>query len=201
MEARLIYSVDGVDFELERMPLEELDLFTYKHFLTEEDIIDSPRYSELLNCLSRDGKVKVVYDGYDIPVDTIDHLLALGGDPYERVQVLSVLTRDRKIQPIISVIKQSIAGTLSSKKVVEEFHDKFKDQFTAKEELLYCDGMVFKYEPNVFNGIKRIINEALGGSSGYVTGRVFLDGLSNFESIENIDNKGRLCAPCLVKKK
>lgn len=191
----------GADFELERMPLEELDLFTYKHFMSEEDIIESPRYSELLNCLSRDGQVKILYDGYDVPVDVIDHLAMLGGDPYDRQQVLSVLTRDRKIKPAIVDFKQSIAGTLSNRKVVEEFHDKFKEQFTAKEELLYWDGMMFEYPPNVFEGVKRIVNGALNGPSGYVAGRVFLDGLSNFESVKNKDTKGRLCAPCLTRKK
>ena len=44
----------------------------------------------------------------------------------------------------------------------------------------------------VFEGIKRIINDTTAHSEGYFVGRMFVDGLSRFETVKNKDEKGRL---------
>ena len=53
----------------------------------------------------------------------------------------------------------------------------------------------------VFEGIKRIIDDATGHCDGYFVGRMFIDGLSRFETVKNKDEKGRLVSPKVFQKK
>lgn len=200
MEARLVYIVGGEVIELERGEFEALDEFTYSGFESEEDIINSPKYREKLAHLPKDGEVKVAFSGYDIPIKALDYFTEFGNNPFDGEQTMSVLVSGRGIGPSKRSLRENIVRTLSSEEVVREFHDNFKHRYTKREEFLYCVGMINENDQDVFEGIRRILNEATDGYDGYFVGRVFLDGLSKYESVKNKDKNGVLYSPKLIKK-
>ena len=200
MKARLVYFVDGMAVELESMDFEALDELTYAAFGSEEDIIESPRYYDKLKGLPKNGQVKVAFSGFDIPVRAVDYYAELGNNPFDGEQTMSVLVGNRRIGPSKRSIRENIARTLCDEAVVREFHDTFKHRYTPREEFLFCIGMLLENDKDVFEGVKRILDEATAGYEGYFVGRAFLDGLGRFESVKNKDEKGVLYSPKLVKK-
>lgn len=201
MNARLVYIVNGVEIELESMDFEALDQLTYSTFGSEEEIIESPRYQGKLKNLPKNGEVKVAFDGMEVPVKAIDYFAEFGFNPFKKgSQYLCVLVGERKIGPTVRSIRENIVRTLCDVEVVEEFYEMFKDRYTPKERLFYHAGMLNENNELVFEGIKRIINDATGHSDGYLVGRAFIDGLSEYKSVKNKDEKGRLCSPKVFKK-
>lgn len=201
MVARLVYLVDGQEIELEKMSLDSLDSLTYNAFGSEDEIIDSPRYEKIFDKLPRTGEVKVAYDALDVPIRSIDYFSEFGFDPFKKqTHYLSVLTGDRKISPNIHNIRENIVRTLCDIEVVEEFYEMFRDRYTPKERLMYNAGMLNENDKLVFEGIKRIINDATDHQDGYFVGRMFIDGLSKFDSVKNKDEKGRIVSPKVYKK-
>lgn len=202
MLAKLVYIVDGQEIELEKMDLEALDQLTYAAFGSEEDVIESPRYDEKLSALPKNGEVKVAFDGMEVPIKAIDYFAEFGFDPFKQgSQYLCVLVHDRKIGPTVRGLRENIVRTLSDVSVVEEFYEMFKERFTPKERFYYTMGMFSENDRLVFDGIKRIINDTTAHSDGYFVGRMFIDGLSRFESVKNKDEKGRLVSPKVYNKK
>ena len=110
------------------------------------------------------------------------------------------MTGDRKISPNVHNIRENIVRTLCDIEVVEEFYEMFKDRYTPKERLMYNAGMLNENDKLVFEGIKRIINDATDHQDGYFVGRMFIDGLSKFDSVKNKDEKGRIISPKVYKK-
>lgn len=201
MVARLVYLVDGQEIELEKMSLDSLDSLTYNAFGSEDEIIDSPRYEKIFDKLPRTGEVKVAYDALEVPIRLIDYFSEFGFDPFKKqTHYLSVLTGDRKISPNVHNIRENIVRTLCDIEVVEEFYEMFKDRYTPKERLMYNAGMLNENDKLVFEGIKRIINDATDHQDGYFVGRMFIDGLSKFDSVKNKDEKGRIVSPKVYKK-
>lgn len=201
MVARLVYLVDGQEIELEKMSLDSLDSLTYNAFGSEDEIIDSPRYEKIFDKLPRTGEVKVAYDALEIPIRLIDYFSEFGFDPFKKqTHYLSVLTGDRKISPNVHNIRENIVRTLCDIEVVEEFYEMFRDRYTPKERLMYNAGMLNANDKLVFEGIKRIINDATDHQDGYFVGRMFIDGLSKFDSVKNKDEKGRIVSPKVYKK-
>lgn len=201
MVARLVYLVDGQEIELEKMSLDSLDSLTYNAFGSEDEIIDSPRYEKIFDKLPRTGEVKVAYDALEVPIRLIDYFSEFGFDPFKKqTHYLSVLTGDRKISPNVHNIRENIVRTLCDVEVVEEFYEMFKDRYTPKERLMYNAGMLNENDKLVFEGIKRIINDATDHQDGYFVGRMFIDGLSKFDSVKNKDEKGRIVSPKVYKK-
>lgn len=201
VEAKLVYIIDGVQVELESMELEALDQFTYNVFDKEEDILNSPRYKNKLGDLPKGGELKVVFNGFDVPVTALDYFTAFGNDPFNGEQSLDVLVGSREIAPSERSFRLNVARTLNNVRVVKEFHDVFKDSFTKKEEFCFVSGLMSGNPDDIFMGIKRIIGEAISGADGYLIGRVFLDGMSKFEHVRNKDEKGRLYSAKLLQKK
>ena len=202
MVARLVYLVDGQEIELEKMSLDALDDLTYSAFGTEEDIINSLRYEKLLDKVSKDGEVKVAYDALEVPLKTIDYVAGFGFDPFhQQVQYMSVLVGDRKIGPTLRSLRENIIRTLSDIDVVQDFYEIFKDKYNAKERLYYSAGMLYENDKLVFDGIRRIVDEATNHSEGYLAGRIFIDGLSKLDSVKNKDEKGRIVSPKVYEKK
>lgn len=201
VDAKLVYIVDGVAVELECMELEMLDQFTYNGFDKEEDILNSPRYKNKLVNLPKGGELKVVFNGFDVPVTALDYFTAFGNDPFKGEQSLDVLVGSREIAPSERSFRLNVARTLNNVKVVKEFHDVFIDNFTKEEEFYYVFGLTNGNPEDIFRGIKRIIGEAISGSDGYLVGRIFLDGMSRFEHVKNKDEKGRLYSAKLLQKK
>ena len=202
MVARLVYIVDGIETELEKMEFEALDQLTYAAFGSEEDIIESPRYTSKLEHLPKNGEVKIAFDGMEVPVKAIDYFAEFGFDPFKRgSQYMSVLVHDRKIGPTTRSLRENIARTLCDVEVVEEFYEMFKERYTPRERFYHTIGMMGENDKLVFEGIKRIINDATGHSEGYFVGRMFVDGLSRFETVKNKDEKGRLVSPKVFFKK
>lgn len=201
MVARLVYLVDGQEIELEKMSLDSLDSLTYNAFGSEDEIIDSPRYEKIFDKLPKTGEVKVAYDALEVPIRSIDYFSEFGFDPFKKqTHYLSVLTGDRKISPNVHNIRENIVRTLCDIEVVEEFYEMFKDRYTPKERLMYNAGMLNENDKLVFEGIKRIINDATDHQDGYFVGRMFIDGLSKFDSVKNKDEKGRIVSPKVYKK-
>lgn len=201
MVARLVYLVDGQEIELEKMSLDSLDSLTYNAFGSEDEIIDSPRYEKIFDKLPRTGEVKVAYDALEVPIRLIDYFSEFGFDPFKKqTHYLSVLTGDRKISPNVHNIRENIVRTLCDIEVVEEFYEMFRDRYTPKERLMYNAGMLNENDKLVFEGIKRIINDATDHQDGYFVGRMFIDGLSKFDSVKNKDEKGRIVSPKVYKK-
>lgn len=201
MVARLVYLVDGQEIELEKMSLDSLDSLTYNAFGSEDEIIDSPRYEKIFDKLPRTGEVKVAYDALEVPIRLIDYFSEFGFDPFKKqTHYLSVLTGDRKISPNVHNIRENIVRTLCDIEVVEEFYEMFRDRYTPKERLMYNAGMLNANDKLVFEGIKRIINDATDHQDGYFVGRMFIDGLSKFDSVKNKDEKGRIVSPKVYKK-
>lgn len=201
MVARLVYLVDGQEIELEKMSLASLDSLTYNAFGSEDEIIDSPRYEKIFDKLPKTGEVKVAYDALEVPIRSIDYFSEFGFDPFKKqTHYLSVLTGDRKISPNVHNIRENIVRTLCDIEVVEEFYEMFKDRYTPKERLMYNAGMLNENDKLVFEGIKRIINDATDHQDGYFVGRMFIDGLSKFDSVKNKDEKGRIVSPKVYKK-
>lgn len=201
MVARLVYLVDGQEIELEKMSLDSLDSLTYNAFGSEDEIIDSPRYEKIFDKLPRTGEVKVAYDALEVPIRSIDYFSEFGFDPFKKqTHYLSVLTGDRKISPNVHNIRENIVRTLCDVEVVEEFYEMFRDRYTPKERLMYNAGMLNENDKLVFEGIKRIINDATDHQDGYFVGRMFIDGLSKFDSVKNKDEKGRIVSPKVYKK-
>ena len=200
MEARLVYIVNGAVVELERDEFETLDELTYKGFNSVNDIINSKRYSKKIGHLPKNGEVKIAFNGFDVPMESLDYFTEFGYNPFDGDQTMSVLVSDRGIGPSKRCIRENIVRTLSDVDVVEEFHDKFKHRYTPKEEFLHVIGMLAENDQDVFEGIKRIINEVTDGYDGYFSGRVFLDGLSQYESVKNKDKNGVIYSPRLIKK-
>lgn len=201
MVARLVYLVDGQEIELEKMSLDSLDSLTYNAFGSEDEIIDSPRYEKIFDKLPRTGEVKVAYDALEVPIRSIDYFSEFGFDPFKKqTHYLSVLTGDRKISPNVHNIRENIVRTLCDIEVVEEFYEMFRDRYTPKERLMYNAGMLNENDKLVFEGIKRIINDATDHQDGYFVGRMFIDGLSKFDSVKNKDEKGRIVSPKVYKK-
>ena len=202
MNARLVYIVNGVEIELEKMDIEALDQLTYSAFGNEEDIINSPRYESKLGHLPKDGEVKIAFQGMDVPVKAIDYFAEFGFDPFKQgSQYMSVLVNDRKIGPTTRSLRENIVRTLCDVDVVEEFYEMFQERFTLKERFYHTIGMFSENDKLVFEGIKRIIDDATGHHEGYFVGRMFIDGLSRFESVKNKDEKGRLVSPKVFQKK
>lgn len=202
MIARLVYITGGQEVELEKMDLEALDELTYAAFGSEEDVIESPRYDKILQGLPKDGEVKIAFDGMDVPIKAIDYFAEFGFDPFKKgSQYMSVLVGDRKIGPTTHSIRENIVRTLCDIEVVEEFYELFKEKYTAKERFYHALGMLNENDRLVFDGIKRIIDDATGHHDGYLVGRMFIDGLSRFESVQNKDEKGRLVSPKIYNKK
>ena len=202
MKARLVYLLEGQEIELEKMNLDSLDQLTYNAFGSLEDIIESPRYEHLLGDLPKDGKVKVAFDIMDVPLKATDYFAEFGFDLFDKSsQYLSVLVHDRGIRPTIGNMRENIVRTLCDVEVVEEFYELFKERFTPKERFYYSMGMLSENDRLVFDGIKRIINDTTAHSDGYFVGRMFIDGLSRFESVKNKDEKGRLVSPKVYNKK
>lgn len=202
MNARLVYVVNGVETELERMEFEALDQLTYSAFGSEEDIINSPRYASKLEHLPKDGEVRIAFSGMDVPVKAIDYFAEFGFDPFKKgSQYMSVLVNDRKIGPTTRGLRENIVRTLCDVEVVEEFYEMFKERYTPKERFYHTIGMLNEDNELVFEGIKRIINDATGHRDGYFVGRMFIDGLSRFETVKNKDEKGRLVSPKVFQKK
>lgn len=202
MIARLVYIVNGVEIELEKMDIEALDQLTYSAFGNEEDIINSPRYEKKLQGLPTDGEVKVAFYGMDVPVKAIDYFAEFGFDPFKQgSQYMSVLVNDRKIGPTTRGLRENIVRTLCDVEVVEEFYEMFKERYTPKERFYHTIGMIGENNSLVFEGIKRIINDATAHYDGYFVGRMFIDGLSRFETVKNKDEKGRLVSPKVFQKK
>lgn len=202
MIARLVYITGEDEVELEKMDLEALDELTYAAFGSEEDVIESPRYDKILQGLPKDGEVKIAFDAMDVPVKAIDYFSEFGFNPFKQgSQYISVLVGDRKIGPTVRSIRENIVRTLCDVSVVEEFYDTFKDRYTPKEKLFYHAGMLYENDKLVFDGISRIINETTGHQDGYFVGRMFMEGLSNFKTVQNKDEKGRLVSPKVYKKK
>lgn len=201
MVARLVYLVDGQEIELEKMSLDSLDSLTYNAFGSEDEIIDSPRYEKIFDKLPKTGEVKVAYDALEVPIRSIDYFSEFGFDPFKKqTHYLSVLTGDRKISPNVHNIRENIVRTLCDIEVVEEFYEMFRDRYTPKERLMYNAGMLNENDKLVFEGIKRIINDATDHQDGYFVGRMFIDGLSKFDSVKNKDEKGRIVSPKVYKK-
>ena len=201
MVARLVYLVDGQEIELEKMSLASLDSLTYNAFGSEDEIIDSPRYEKIFDKLPKTGEVKVAYDALEVPIRSIDYFSEFGFDPLKKqTHYLSVLTGDRKISPNVHNIRENIVRTLCDIEVVEEFYEMFRDRYTPKERLMYNAGMLNENDKLVFEGIKRIINDATDHQDGYFVGRMFIDGLSKFDSVKNKDEKGRIVSPKVYKK-
>ena len=201
MVARLVYLVDGQEIELEKMSLDSLDSLTYNAFGSEDEIIDSPRYEKIFDKLPKTGEVKVAYDALEVPIRSIDYFSEFGFDPFKKqTYYLSVLTGDRKISPNVHNIRENIVRTLCDIEVVEEFYEMFRDRYTPKERLMYNAGMLNENDKLVFEGIKRIINDATDHQDGYFVGRMFIDGLSKFDSVKNKDEKGRIVSPKVYKK-
>lgn len=201
MVARLVYLVDGQEIELEKMSLASLDSLTYNAFGSEDEIIDSPRYEKIFDKLPKTGEVKVAYDALEVPIRSIDYFSEFGFDPFKKqTHYLSVLTGDRKISPNVHNIRENIVRTLCDIEVVEEFYEMFRDRYTPKERLMYNAGMLNENDKLVFEGIKRIINDATDHQDGYFVGRMFIDGLSKFDSVKNKDEKGRIVSPKVYKK-
>ena len=201
MVARLVYLVDGQEIELEKMSLASLDSLTYNAFGSEDEIIDSPRYEKIFDKLPKTGEVKVAYDALEVPIRSIDYFSEFGFDKFKKqTHYLSVLTGDRKISPNVHNIRENIVRTLCDIEVVEEFYEMFRDRYTPKERLMYNAGMLNENDKLVFEGIKRIINDATDHQDGYFVGRMFIDGLSKFDSVKNKDEKGRIVSPKVYKK-
>ena len=201
MVARLVYLVDGQEIELEKMSLASLDSLTYNAFGSEDEIIDSPRYEKIFDKLPKTGEVKVAYDALEVPIRSIDYFSEFGFEPFKKqTHYLSVLTGDRKISPNVHNIRENIVRTLCDIEVVEEFYEMFRDRYTPKERLMYNAGMLNENDKLVFEGIKRIINDATDHQDGYFVGRMFIDGLSKFDSVKNKDEKGRIVSPKVYKK-
>ena len=200
MEARLIYVVDGVVTELEKDEFENLDELTYRGFNSVYDIINSKRYSKKIGHLPKNGEVKIAFNGFDVPMESLDYFTEFGYNPFDGAQTISVLVSDRGIVPSKRSLRENIVRTLSSVDVVEEFHENFKHRYTPREEFLYVVGMILENDQDVFEGIKRIVNEATDGYDGYFIGRVFLEGLSQYDSVKNKDKNGILYSPRLIKK-
>lgn len=201
MVARLVYVVDGREIELEKMSLDALDEFTYSAFGSLEEILDSPRYQDRLEKLSKTGEVKIAYEGFDIPLKSTEYLGEFGFNPFTGTQYMSVLVGDRKIGPTVRSLKETIFKSLSSVEAVEEFYQTFKDKYTPYERLMYHAGMLYENNRLVAEGIKRIVDDATCHSDGYFTGRVFLDELGKFSSIKNKDEKGNVISPKKYEKK
>ena len=202
MKAKLVYLVDGLEIELENMSLDSLDSLTYNAFGSEEDIINSPRYEKKLSNYPKDGEVKVSYDAFSVPIKSIEYIAGFGFEPFSKQgQYLSVVVGDRKISPSVASVRENIVRTLCDIDVVEDFYEIFNDKYTAKEKLFYSAGMLYQNDKLVFEGIKRIINEATNHSDGYLVGRIFIDGLAKLDSVKNKDEKGRLVSPKVYEKK
>lgn len=202
MKARLVYIVNGVEVVLESMEFEALDQLTYAAFGSEDDIINSPRYEQKLQGLPKDGEVKIAFDGMDVPVKAIDYFAEFGFDPFKKgSQYMSVLVNDRKIGPTTHSLRENIVRTLCDIEVVEEFYKMFQERYTPRERFYHTIGMCSENDKLVFEGIKRIIDDATGHHDGYFVGRMFIDGLAKFESVKNKDEKGRLVSPKVYKKK
>lgn len=202
MKARLVYLLYGQEFELESMDLEALDQLTYSTFSSESEIIASPRYEEKLKNLPKSGEVKVAFSGFDVPLQVIDSCAQFGFDPFKKgSQYMSVLVGDRKIGPTVHSIRENIVRTLCDAEVVEEFYVHFKEMYTPKERFFHHAGMLNENNALVFEGIKRIINDATMQKNGYFAGRMFVDALSGFNTVKNKDEKGRLCSPKVMQKK
>ena len=120
MEARLVYFVDGVEVELERMNFEALDEMTYLTFKTEDDIIKCPRYKSRLGNLPENGELKIVYDGFNIPFASIEYFSIFGMDPLAEEKTMSVLVRSRGIGPSRRSLRENIVRTLSDIDVVAD---------------------------------------------------------------------------------
>ena len=202
MVARLVYLVDGQEIELEKMSLASLDSLTYNAFGSEDEIIDSPRYEKIFDKLPKTGEVKVAYDALEVPIRSIDYFSEFGFDPFhQQVQYMSVLVGDRKIGPTLRSLRENIIRTLSDIDVVQDFYEIFKDKYNAKERLYYSAGMLYENDKLVFDGIRRIVDEATNHSEGYLAGRIFIDGLSKLDSVKNKDEKGRIVSPKVYEKK
>lgn len=191
MEARLVYSTNGVDVELEKMEFEKLDEFTYSNFETEEDIINCPDYMEKIGDLPRDGNVTVMYHGFDMPINIGEYFAAFGNDIFSGEQSMSVLVKQRNTGTTKKSIRESILGTFTDMSVVCEFYELFKDLYSSKDRLFYLASLVNENMDDALEGVKTIVDDAMDGSDGYFAGRIFIDGLSEFESVKNKNRNGQ----------
>lgn len=200
MEARLVYSTNGVDVELEKMEFEKLDEFTYSNFETEEDIINCPDYMEKIGDLPKDGNVTVMYHGFDMPISIGEYFAAFGNDIFSGEQSMSVLVKQRNIGTTKKSIRESIIGIFTDMSVVEEFHELFKDFYSSRDNLLYLASIVNENMDDALEGVKTIVDDAMDGSDGYFAGRIFIDGLSNFETVKIKEKKEHPYTSQFVKK-
>lgn len=203
MNVKLVYLIDGVEIELEsNMDLEELDQFTYKNFNNEEDVIKSEKYKDKIGHFPKNGRVMVAFDRLEVPIKTLDYITDFGFDPFkEGHYYMTSLTSDRNIAPTKRSFREEIAKTITSSfEVVEEFFQKYKDKFTLEECILYYEGMIYEDNKLMFGGIRRIVDEAFNNKNGYFVGRMFVDSFGDYSSVQNKDERGRICSSKVFKK-
>lgn len=178
MKAKLVYLIDDEVIELESIELESLDRMTYSTFSKEEDIINAEKYQDKLGALSKEGQVKVCFDGSDIPMKAVDYLASLEFDPFSHDQYLDVLVGNKKIGPTIKCLKENIFKNLCDINVVQGVYERFYDKITPYERFMYCAGMLYEDNKMVYEGLRGIVNRSLNHTNGYFIGRAFVDRLS-----------------------
>ena len=200
MEAKLVYLVDDQVIELESMELESLDRMTYSTFSKEEDIINSIKYQDKLGDLSKEGQVKVCFDGSDIPMRAVDYLASLEFNPFSHEQYLDVLVGDKKVGPTIHSIKENIFKNLYDVDVVQSVYDRFYEKITPYERFMYCAGMLYEDNKMVYEGLRGIVNRSLNHANGYFIGRAFVYRLGELNREKQTNKIGTNDNVQIVKK-
>ncbi len=194
MNARLEYVAGGDRVLLENMILKDLDDYTYRNFESVEEIINSDKYQEKISSCPPGGDVRVFFDCKDIPMRKVEEYTTLGRDAFDEEGSISVVVRNSETFPTIVGVRNKMKGFINSEEAANEFYQRFRDELTPKERFEFLIGMEIEDARLASRGILRMMSEYTSDFEGYFMGRVFIDTLSNFQSVKK--NSG---AP--VKKK
>lgn len=201
MKAKLVYEVSEDKVVLEEASMEFLDQLTYRNFAKEADMFEFPRFADKISLLPKDGTFYISVDEGEIPITCASYLAKFGRNPFDNEQRFNVAVRESSLGTNTYTLKRQILATLADIDVFEEFHEKMKDFYTPQEEFFYAAGMLNQDSSLATTGTRRLLHEAFDGSDSYDMCRVFIDGLSNFESVKNkAAAGGKSGAPQFIKK-
>lgn len=184
MRASLIYVVDGEEYVLEKAGMEFLDQFTFRNFKNKNDIFSYSRYSDILDKLPKDGEFYVRILHEDLTLVAAQYLRIFGRDPFDIEQLFDVVYKsDEDSREKLFETKKHVLKLLLDVDVLEEFYNKTYGLYNAQERFFHEIGLVYEDYPLMSKGVHRVINDAFDDWRSYDIKKIFLEGISRFDSM------------------
>lgn len=189
MKANLVYEVDGERVILERGSLQFLDQYTFRSFNNDDEIRMCPRYRDLLESLPLGGKFFLAVPFEELSLKAIQYLVVFDRKVFADEQQFDILYGSDENSSKVFSSKKYIYSQIGKRKVFDEFYEKTKDFYTEQEKFLHDIGMIYENTDNATLGVRRVLHQAIDGNDAYDICRIFIDGLSKFNSLKEQDNK------------